>query len=86
MGELCRDIRTSLRPVVPTALRLQVLHSVHGEPLAGHFGVSKTKETLRQRFYWQGMGRDVETSVQHVCWKWGILSNCKRQNDHSVQL
>jgi len=65
-GELCRSIRGQLRPMIPKALRLQVLHSIHGEPLVGHHGITKTKERLQERYYWHGMNIDVEQFI-HNC-------------------
>lgn len=50
----------------PGHLRGQVLKLVHGSVGAGHFGVTKTLNRLRGRFYWPGCRRDVEMFV-HRC-------------------
>ena len=57
---------TTLRSqlVVPTALRHEILLSVHDSPLGGgHLGVHKTYEKVRERYYWRGLFADV----QHWC-------------------
>ena len=52
--------------LVPKDRRQQVLQAVHGSVGAGHFGVSKTLNRLRQRFYWAGCRQDTELFV-HCC-------------------
>ena len=32
----------------------------HSDPTSGHFGVKKTFNRVRERFYWKGMCRDTE--------------------------
>lgn len=46
--------------VAPRTLRHTILSECHGSSTCGHFGVKKTLQRLRQRFYWLGMRRDVE--------------------------
>ena len=36
------------------------MREAHGGGLMGHFGISKTLETLKEHFYWPKMKRDVE--------------------------
>lgn len=45
--------------VVPQKYRQSVLSLAHDAPLAGHLGVNKTYEKLRQHFYWLKMKQDV---------------------------
>ena len=42
-----------------------------GQHNLGHFGKSKTLESLKQDYFWLGMTKDVERHVQrcHVCQK-----------------
>jgi len=47
-----------LQLLLPTALRTQVLESVHDK--MGHQSADKTVEVLRSRCYWSGMTADVE--------------------------
>ena len=46
--------------VAPRNFRRAILSECHGSLTCGHFGVKKTLQRLRQRFYWLGMRRDVE--------------------------
>lgn len=50
--------------VVPTALRHEILLSLHDSPLGGgHLGVHKTYENVLERYYWRGLF----AGVQHWC-------------------
>ena len=46
--------------VLPYACRKQVLYVAHTLPMAGHLGVSKTKQRILQRFYWPSLSGDVK--------------------------
>ncbi|KAI8498470.1 hypothetical protein Bbelb_236720 [Branchiostoma belcheri] len=46
--------------VVPTQHRLAVLQLAHAIPLAGHLGITRTRERILQHFYWPGLFRDVK--------------------------
>ncbi len=50
--------------VIPKILRPEILVSCHEDLLAGHYGVSRTYERIRNRFYWNGMYKD--------CYEWVI--------------
>jgi len=45
--------------LVPQHLIPEILHEAHGHLLAGHFGVTKTKQRLLQSYYWPNMERDI---------------------------
>ena len=49
--------------VVPKGLQLPILQSAHDDIIAGHLGLTKTYEVIRQRFYWPNMFVDI----QHYC-------------------
>ena len=51
---------TRLQLVLPRSLVPNVLTALHDAPSAGHLGVAKTVERVRERFYWYGMQHDVE--------------------------
>ena len=36
----------------------------HNDPLAGHFGIEKTRELKAQKYYWPTLHRDVEDYVR----------------------
>ncbi|CAH1243923.1 GIN1 [Branchiostoma lanceolatum] len=46
--------------VVPAEHRIQVLRLAHTIPLAGHLGITRTRERILQHFYWPGLFRDVK--------------------------
>ena len=50
--------------MVPEALRKQVLHLGHDHVLRGHYDRAKTHERLREKFWWPGMYKDVQSWVQ----------------------
>ena len=45
--------------VLPAPCRSVVLHLAHKVPMAGHLGVTKTKDRVIQRYYWLGIFKDV---------------------------
>ena len=47
------------RLILPYALRKEIFQSLHGRPFGGHRGINKVLESLRSRFYWPGMKKDV---------------------------
>jgi hypothetical protein len=49
--------------VIPEALKQDILTACHDDPMGAHFGLNKTYEKIRQRYYWSGMFQDV----QHWC-------------------
>jgi transposase InsO family protein len=46
------------------ALKAELLRANHDDPLGGHFGVSKTLEIMRRKYFWQAMRRDVREYVK----------------------
>lgn len=44
----------------------QILKEVHDSPLDGHFGVNKTLEKIRKRFYWLRASRMSRTDVSSI--------------------
>jgi Integrase zinc binding domain len=51
------------KQVLPNSSRMDVLVQSHDEN--AHFGVFKTLQRLKQRFYWPKMSRDVEEYVKN---------------------
>ena len=49
-----------LQLVLPRSMVPEVLSALHDAPSAGHMGVNKTLERVRERFYWYGQQHDVE--------------------------
>lgn len=55
--------------VVPEELKKTVLEACHDAPLAGHLGFARTLATIRKRFYWHKMRREIKQYVAscHIC-------------------
>ena len=55
--------------VVPQVWVPKILGSYHDIPIGGHIGVMKLLSVLRERFYWEGMNKDVREYVAtcHEC-------------------
>lgn len=49
-----------LQLIVPRKRVKEILEEVHDSPSGGHFGVNKTLEKVRKRFYWATCKQDVE--------------------------
>ena len=54
-----RRQETCCQLVVPRNLIDEVLASMHEDITAGHLGVSKTYDKIRQRYFWEGMYKDI---------------------------
>ena len=54
---------------VPEAIRTDLINRYHNDPLAGHFGVNKTRELVDRKYYWPRLRKDVESYVKEcdVC-------------------
>lgn len=50
--------------VIPESMITYVMEQAHDAPSSGHFGIKRTTETLRSRFYWQTLDRDVKQYVK----------------------
>jgi len=49
-----------LQVVVPCNRINQILVAAHDSPSGGHFGINKTMDKVRKRFYWTSCKQDVE--------------------------
>ena len=51
------------------AIRAQVLHFVHNNPIASHSGFKKTLQRAKRDFYWKGMTTDLKKFIREceVC-------------------
>ena len=48
---------------VPEIIRTELISRHHDDPLAGHFGIDKTRELIAQKYYWPTLRHDVEAYV-----------------------
>lgn len=58
------DENDSWKIVVPEKLRGHVLKECHNDPVAGHFGVKKSVNRVRQHYFWPTLIRDVKDHVR----------------------
>ena len=45
---------------MPASLRCEILSNIHDHVSGAHFGVHKTFDKIKQRYWWKGMYKDVE--------------------------
>ncbi len=50
-------------PYMSEIVRTKLISRHHNDPLAGHFGIDKTRELIAQKYYWPTLRRDVEAYV-----------------------
>lgn len=56
-------------PYVPELIRTELMSRHHDDPLAGHFGIEKTRELIARKYSWDTLRHGVETCVKgcEVC-------------------
>ena len=70
-GSANGDVRTCKQLVLPQQCRQTVLQLAHDVPMAGHMGITRTKDRLLQRHYWPGIFTDTANYCRscEVCQK-----------------
>ena len=70
-GSTDGDVRTCKQLVLPQQCRQAVLQLAHDVPMAGHMGITQTKDRLLQRYYWPGVFTDAANYCRscEVCQK-----------------
>ena len=51
-------------PYVPELIRIELISRHHDDPLAGHFGIEKTRKLVARKYHWKTLRRDVENYVK----------------------
>ena len=51
-------------PYVPEIIRSEVISYHHDDPLAGHFGIDKTRKLVGRKYYWPSLRKDIEDYVR----------------------
>ncbi len=51
-------------PYVPKVIHSGLISRHHNDPLAGHFGIKKTRELIARKYYWPTLQRDVEAYIK----------------------
>lgn len=46
------------------ALRSEIIHMYHDDETAGHFGVRRTLELIRRKYFWQSLRKDVKDYIK----------------------
>ena len=70
-GSAVGDVRTCKQLVLPQQCHQAVLQLAHDVPMAGHMGITRTKDRLLQRYYWPGVFTDIANYCRscEVCQK-----------------
>ena len=51
-------------PYVPEIICSEVISCHHNDPLAGHFGIDKTRELVGRKYSWPSLKKDIENYVR----------------------
>ena len=51
-------------PYLPEIIRTEIISRHHDDPLAGHFGVEKTRELVARKYYWPTLRADIEAYIK----------------------
>ena len=60
------DSQARLQLIVPKKQQSEVLQQLHGSVTSEHFGVNKTLQRLKQKFYWPQCREDVKRWCKNV--------------------
>ncbi len=67
LKEGCEEIEEVLHhqglPYMPEIVRTELISRHYDDPLAGHFGIDKTRELIARKYYWPTLHRDIEAYV-----------------------
>ena len=51
-------------PFILEAIRTKVMSWYHDVPVAGYFGIDKTKDLVGQKYYWPSLQKDIKAYVK----------------------
>jgi transposase InsO family protein len=66
------------RLILPASLREQAMKLNHELPSSGHQGVKRTKERVKEKYAWYGLGKDVSNFVAGC----GVCNRSKKVDRH----
>ena len=49
---------------VPEAIRTEIISQHHDNPLAGYFGIDKTRDLVGRKYYWPSLRKNIEAYVK----------------------
>ena len=64
-----------LQQIVPLSMTNEILAACHSPSTAGHLGVAKTSEKMKQGFYWPGLQEDTKLFVSGC-------AECQKRSAH----
>ena len=67
--------------VIPHKMQKDLIKACHDIPSAGHQGVDRTKEYMKQKYFWHRMGRDIKQYVAY-CQACNTHKAAHRKNKH----
>ncbi|GFX07204.1 retrovirus-related Pol polyprotein from transposon 412 [Trichonephila clavipes] len=71
--------------ILPKTRISTVLKDMHGSPTGGHFGVMKTLQKVRKRFYWNNVRSDVEKCCR-ICDPCAARKGPRKRTREGLQL
>ena len=51
-------------PFIPEIIWTELISQHHNDPLAGYFGVNKTRELIGRKYYWPSLRKDVKAYIK----------------------
>ena len=60
---LVRRKNRRVKVITNSTDRCRILEACHSAPTSGHFGVTKTRKKVSERFYWKGMMQQIKQLV-----------------------
>ena len=51
-------------PFIPKVIRTELISRHHDDPLAGRFGINKTKDLIDQKYYWSSLQKEIKAYVK----------------------
>ena len=55
-----------VKVIVSHEEQVKISNACHSEPTSGHFGVTKTRKKISERFYWKGMAKQIKELVGYL--------------------
>ena len=55
-----------VKVIVSHEEQVKISNACHSEPTSGHFGVTKTRKKISERFYWKGMAKQIKELVSDL--------------------
>ncbi|GFW06316.1 retrovirus-related Pol polyprotein from transposon 412 [Trichonephila clavipes] len=71
--------------ILPKTRVSTVLKELYGSPTGGHFGVMKTLQKVRERFYWNNVRSDMEKCCRR-CNPWAACKGSRKRTRGKLQL